>query len=121
MRLSNNILVSILVLLIGFCLGYAYFRFMIVRDYMVAYEGECDPAAQSCFVGCDDSACTSEYYYAKVQKYAVHLQAECGPDITNCDAASVCLPEDEGKCLITYCDSELDGVTCTETAAQSTP
>ena len=99
--------------------GYAYERFMVMRDYTVAYEGTCDPAIQSCFVGCEDDECVDEYYYTKVQKYAVDLYAQCGPDITDCDVASACLPEDGKKCTVTFCDPVVDGGECSAVVQDS--
>ena len=86
----------------------SYHRFMVRNDYVVSYEGECDPSVSSCFIGCEDDECTTEYYYSKVQKYAPDLYEECGLDITDCDEASVCYPND-GKCSIVYCDPQIDG------------
>jgi len=86
----------------------SYYRFMIKHDYVVGYEGVCDPTVEQCFIGCDDDACTEEYYYSKMQKYTPDLYAECGKDITDCEAASVCLPEDR-DCSITFCNPEIDG------------
>src|SRR3989344_6328267 len=109
MKFRDNVLLCALIPLVILCVGYAYFRFMVAHDYLVAYEGTCDPTAYSCFIGCNDDACTDTYYYAKVQKYAVDLYAQCGQDITNCAAANVCLPQNDQKCSITYCDPKTDG------------
>lgn len=87
---------------------FSYFRFIVNNDYIVEYEGACDPTMEKCFVGCEDDSCTKEYYYSSVQKYVPDLYRECGKDITDCEAASICLPEDL-KCSVTYCDSEADG------------
>ncbi|MFZ3011634.1 MAG: hypothetical protein WA060_01390 [Minisyncoccia bacterium] len=107
----NNFLfyiLSISVIVIGVI---TYYRFMVNHDYIVGYEGECDPATAQCFMGCEDDACTEEYYYSLMQKYAVDLRKECGNDITDCETANICLPEDR-FCSITYCDAEMDGATC---------
>ena len=112
MKFRDNTLFYILALLIVVCVGYSYFRFMDAQDYMVAYEGVCDPATQNCFKGCNDDACTDTYYYTKMQKYAVNLFAQCGKDITDCSAANVCLPQNDQNCSITYCDLEIDGDAC---------
>jgi hypothetical protein len=117
MKLREHAFLYILLLLIVASAGYSALRFMVAHDYTVAYEGECDPAAQNCFVGCntedeDVSSCTDTYDYAKVEKYAVYLYAECGPDITDCEAANACVPEDYGRCSITYCDPADEESTC---------
>ena len=97
-----------LVLIIGYT---SYYRFMIKNDYIVGYEGVCDPATNKCFIGCEDDACTKESYYSKVEKYAPDLYRECGKDITDCEAASKCLPNDR-KCSVTYCNTEVGGDIC---------
>lgn len=101
----------ILVLLIVLTSVASYYRFIIKQDYMVEYESVCNPLAEKCFIGCEDDACTKEYFYSKVFKYAPDLYRECGKDITNCEAANVCLPDDR-KCSITFCDTEVDGSIC---------
>jgi hypothetical protein len=89
----------------------SYYHFIIKQDYIVWYEGSCDPTTEKCFVGCSDDACTEEYYYSKVQKYAPDLYKECGKDITDCANANVCLISDRG-CYIVYCNVEVDGDVC---------
>jgi hypothetical protein len=123
MKFREHAFLYVLVLLILIGAGYSYFRFMVEHDYVVGYEGACDPAAQNCFVGCnnddeDVSTCTDTYDYAKMQKYAVDLYAECGPDITDCADANVCLPQDR-KCSVTYCDASDTDDTCSSAEAPS--
>jgi len=119
MKFRDNMLLYALALLVVLCVGYSYLRFIVMRDYMVAYQGACDPAAHSCFVSCKDDACTDKQYYAKVQKYAVDLYAQCGKDITDCTAANVCLPQGDQKCSITYCDRAVDGDVCSTLIGES--
>ena len=90
----------------------SYYRFLVIHDYLVAYEGECDPYTQVCFVGCEDDECSSEYYYSQVEKYAPNVYEQCGKDITDCESASRCLPEDGEQCSVTYCDPGTDGDEC---------
>ncbi len=89
----------------------SFYRFIVLNDYLVSYEGNCDPTTESCFVGCEDDECTSEYYYTEIIKYAPDLEKECGINITDCEAANICLPTDR-ECSITYCDPEIDGGAC---------
>ncbi len=100
---------------------FSYGRFMIRRDYMVGYEGSCDPAVSDvnkCFQGCDDDACTKVHYYSKMLKYAPDLRRECGEDITGCESANACLSDDR-QCSVTYCNPEVKEDTCaTETDIQ---
>jgi hypothetical protein len=78
---------------------------MIKHDYIIGYNGSCDPALGKCFMSCDDDACAKPDYYSEIRKYEPDLYNECGKDITDCKAADVCLPSDH-KCSITYCDKE---------------
>lgn len=89
----------------------SYFRFFINHDYIIGYEGICDPEKDTCFIGCEDDACTEEYYYSKVQKYAADLYKECGPNITDCEYANVCLPGDR-NCSVVYCENSTSDETC---------
>lgn len=106
----ENIFFYILALFIIVISVVSYYRLIIKNDYLVGYEGVCDPAINKCFIGCEDDTCTEEYYYSKVVKYAPDLFRECGKDITDCETASVCLSNDR-KCSVTYCN-EVDGDIC---------
>lgn len=120
MGFKEHILFYTLLPLLVLTIGASYVRFMVVHDYLVAYEGDCDPVTNSCFVGCEDEECTSEYYYSLVQKHAVTLEAECGVDITDCEAASICTSDSDAECSITYCDPQLDGEAC-ESVTEDAP
>lgn len=102
--LSNNFFLLILLFAVIVVVFLSYNRFIVRHDYIVGYEGVCDPATEKCFVGVDDTS-GEEYYYTKMQKYEPDLYAECGADITDCKEASVCLPNDR-DCSITYCDKK---------------
>jgi hypothetical protein len=91
---------------------------MVKQDYMVVYEGICDPNSKSCFISCEDDDCTKGHYYSRVEKYAPDLYKECGKDITDCRAASACIPGDH-KCSITYCETGVDGNNCSEANSQN--
>ena len=99
----NHFFPFFLILGIIFVVIFSYYRFMIKHDYVVGYQGSCDPATGKCFKSCDDDACKNPDYYTEMRKYEPDLYKECGEDITNCDAANMCLPSDH-KCSITYCD-----------------
>jgi hypothetical protein len=116
----DNILTYFLLLLIIVVGAISYYRFIMVGDYMVGYEGKCDPTTGKCFMSCEDDACTKINYYSEMQKYEPDLYGECGEDITDCEAANVCLPSDR-KCSITYCDKNAnnnDSVCQTPTETQ---
>jgi len=111
--LSNNLFFLILLFAVIVVVFLSYNRFIVRQDYIVGYEGKCDSLSENCFVGCENDECTTEYYYTKMQKYAVDLYAECGKDITECETANVCLPKDK-KCSVTYCNPEVDGDVCSK-------
>jgi hypothetical protein len=112
MSFRDNALKYILTPLLLLLIGSSYVRFVLLNDYSVAYEGECDPKSFNCFVGCKDEECIELYYYSKVVKYAPDLFKQCGIDITNCEKASVCLPENDTGCSINYCDPTEDESQC---------
>ncbi len=111
MHFRDHVLLYTLVPLIILLAVASGYRFMVRYDYNVMYEAACDPTVQSCFIGCGNDECTETYYYAEVQKYAADLYAQCGADITGCEAAAACLPG-ERDCSVTYCDLGRDGKSC---------
>jgi len=102
-----------LALLISIVGSLLFNRFIINHDYIVGYEGLCDPSVKICFIGCDSEECLQKNYYVKMEKSAVSLYQECGEDITNCEEANQCLPGEE-KCVSTYCDPDIDGDSCSK-------
>ena len=91
----------------------SYYRFFVNNDYLVGYNGVCDPSINRCFIECEDDTCGKDVYYSHVIKYAPDLYSECGKDITNCENANMCLSTDR-HCSVTYCNPEVLGATCTE-------
>ncbi len=92
-----------ILLVIVFVGTVSFYRFIIKHDYVVGYQGSCDPVSGKCFKSCEDDACTKIDYYSEMQKYEPDLFRECGKDITNCAAANTCLSGDR-NCSVTYCD-----------------
>ena len=103
MNPRNHILALVLIPLCLIAAAVSYHRFMVQEDFVVQYEGICDPAVENCYVACEDEECTSVYYYSLVQKYAADVYAQCGEDITDCHEASICLPSD-GYCSNERCE-----------------
>lgn len=97
-------IVPLLVLLIAS----SYYRFVIQRDYLVSYEGDCDPMIQSCYIGCIDDDCMEEYYYSVIERRASEVRLLCGDDVSICDDAYECQAEVE-ECNIYFCDPTIDG------------
>ena len=109
----DNILLYTVIPLFILALASSYYRFMIINDHTVSYEGYCDPSTESCFVLCDGDYDESgnclgeEFYYTLMEKHAANLVAQCGDTIVDCEEANYCL-QDEDECLVTYCDPDFD-------------
>jgi len=91
----------------------SYYRYMILEDFTVTYEVECNPQTSSCFVGCEDDECSEEYYYNLVTRHSTDINLLCGDDITDCAAALTCTTGG-GYCKIKYCDQTNDMHQCTQ-------
>ena len=103
MRFKDNILQYLIILFVIILTSILYFRFIVFHDYVVGYNGACDPTTGKCFESCNDDACSEKSYYSKIQKYEPDIKKECGEDITNCAQANICLSTDR-YCSITYCN-----------------
>jgi hypothetical protein len=114
----NNLLILCLVLACSFVAVASFIRFFVNRDYIVSYEGSCEPQIATCFSGCKNDDCTDTYYFAKVQKYGEDLYTECGDGITSCQQANICLLTDR-ECSVTYCDAKIDGDACAKAETEA--
>ena len=111
MKFKEHFLTYTLVPLVVLMIGASYMRFMVIQDYVVAYEGDCDPIVNDCFVGCDNEDCTEEYYYSIVTRHTSDIRNLCGVDISDCETTNTCTV-DESECFITHCDFESEGDVC---------
>ncbi len=105
--LKNFLPITLTVLLL-LLMSTSYYRFIVLSDYLVSYEVECDPERSSCFIGCEDDECTTQYYYFLVERHAAEIRDMCGDSIVDCEPAQNC-NNGSGICAITYCDPEIDG------------
>lgn len=105
--LKNFFFYTVLALLILLACA-SYYRFIVIDDYLVSYEAACATETESCFIGCDDDACSSEYYYSLIERPASEVFALCGENVLECEAANFC-EGGSGTCTVTYCDPEMDG------------
>lgn len=112
---KNRLFLFILLPLCLIASAVSFNRFVIKGDYIVEYEGTCNPATEECFAKTDDTT-GKVNYYTKVQKYAPDLYAECGESIIGCTYANVCVSTDK-NCSITHCsaDALLDNESCVST------
>lgn len=102
MSLRENVVMLVLFVLLVLTASASYYRFMVLHDYLVSYEIDCDPNEQSCFVGCEDEECVEQYYFAIVERHATEVESLCGVDITNCEDANSCSVGT--SCRVVYCD-----------------
>lgn len=103
MNFKSRPLSYVLVPLCVLAIAASFYRFIVAGDFIVEYEGACDPATESCFFACETEECADVYYFSWVRKHNADVRAQCGTDITDCEAANVCLPTDRA-CSIAYCD-----------------
>lgn len=104
----NILLIITMTLLVFLSIFASIYRFGIIEDYIVSYEGDCDPETNSCYFDCEDEACTENYYYTVIERNAAEIHSLCGTDVTECDEAYECQPDVE-FCEISFCDPEEDG------------
>lgn len=112
MQFKKNVFIIILLPMIIALFAASYIRFMVLHDYMIEYHIECNPQISSCFISCDNDDCSEKSYYAKIKKYAPNIFAQCGKDITNCDNAKVCLPENDNNCSTLFCNTTISNEEC---------
>lgn len=96
-------IIALMILTVSACLT----RFLVLKDYDVTYEVECDPYAEQCFVSCEDDACDEVYHYKYITTHATELFDFCGPDITECETASTCI-DGQIDCEVTFCSPQSD-------------
>lgn len=108
-HLKKYFLLYTLLPLLILTIAASFFRFMVSYDYLVSYEGPCDESFQSCFVYCEDEACTEPFYYSMIERNASLLRDLCGAEVNvlDCEAASSCQPDDH-SCTVIYCDPAID-------------
>ena len=104
-NIYDVVLKYVLIFLFLALIGASYYRFVVLQDYYVSYEIECDPYVEECFVGCEDDACEVEYYYSLIERHAHTLYGLCGDDITDCEAATYC-SEEEAECSLIMCSAD---------------
>lgn len=105
-----SIIICILLLLL---LCASFYRFVLLEDYLVSYEIACDPSTESCFIGCEDESCDDIYYYSIMERQAAEINALCGPNILECEAAQLC-QENVEYCDIRYCDATTGDEECSD-------
>lgn len=112
MQFRKYFLVYTLLPLIVLLISASFYRFIILRDYIVVFEGDCNPESSNCFIGCNDEECTDIYHFVKVRTHASEIYAKCGNNIKDCEAANSCDIKSETRCSVSQCDPVTDGDSC---------
>lgn len=102
MNIRRYFLLYTILPLLVLSIGSAYVRTYIESDYIVEYETECKPTTESCFVGCEDEECTSQYPYKYIQKSASDIKESCSGGVDGCTEAQTCQQSDS-YCEVKYC------------------
>jgi hypothetical protein len=118
---KSKIFFVVFSLLIVGSIAATYYRYFIVRDYMIEAQADCDPSSEACFVTvCDPESeeCSGDpeqdtTYYAVIHRNARNIPL-CDPSDEGCDAL-VC-PEGEADCSIDFCDPQTvpEGTVCND-------
>jgi hypothetical protein len=118
---KNHVLLTVLVPLLVLTVAAAYYRAFVSHEYILTYEGECDAYEESCYVSCTDDACSEPFYYSLMTRSAAGITELCNTDnITECEAAYTCLPEEAG-CEINFCDPSDESAECEVLEATDRP
>lgn len=121
--MRSKVLLAVFGTAIILSVGVSFYRYMVVRDYIIEAQVDCDPTAEACFVyECDpesedpEAMCTGSpeediWYYRIIHKNAMNISA-C--DDQNQEAcASLTCAENEKECGYTFCEEgNADGVRC---------
>lgn len=122
---KSKIFFVVFFFLIATSIGATYYRYFILRDYMITAQAECDPYTEACFIwSCDpdtEGECTGDpeediAYYKNISRNARNIPL-CNPADEDCEAL-VC-PSGEADCTLTLCDADTvtEGVTCNDPVA----
>lgn len=107
---KSKILFLVFFLVLAGSIFLTYYRYMVVKDYVIETQVSCDPMVESCFIYvCDpenDEECTGDLeqdtsYYKLLHRNAKNMPL-CDPAEADCPVA-VCRPG-EVDCQVTLCD-----------------
>jgi len=127
MDTKSKVLFFIFILMILAVVGVVYYRYVILRDYYMQAQVECDPQTEKCFMTecdpADDSECPANpdervSYYKIIEKkaYAIPL---CDPTDKSCPPLTCA---GDLSCHETFCDENNlgDGEACAITTDTDT-
>lgn len=120
---KSKILFAFLSVFIIFSVGATFYKTIILQDFVVYSEIDCDPASESCFIRkCDPEVDGTEicsgnpedntWYYKMVYKNAKNV-AKCGVDAEDCNPFQCMEGEDDCREVLCTADTlaeyKLDG------------
>ncbi|MBP9751695.1 MAG: hypothetical protein KBD19_02440 [Candidatus Moranbacteria bacterium] len=118
----SKILLAVFAVAIFLSIGISFYKFMVVRDYIIEAQVDCDPAVEVCFVWeCDPESeeegmmCTGNpeedaSYYKVIRKNAMNIPV-CDPRSEECEPIA-CM-NDEPECEYVLCkEGNEDGIAC---------
>lgn len=109
MKWHTTIFWCILTFLLVASVGASFVRFKINHDYLASITIECDPSEYSCYIECNDEACTDPYYYSYIERPAKDIKAICSnEDISQCIENLACSETPNMDCVETFCDPAVD-------------
>lgn len=101
---ENDILFSVLILLIGVSVALSWWRFLYQENYDLYATVDCDPALEQCFVyedpECEGDDCVWNY---KIILAPTNIVSDCKPDEGECLAAAC---ETSGTCEVVLCSED---------------
>ncbi len=124
MNTSSKILFILGVTLLVLSVSTSYYRYVVLHDYTIKAEMDCDPSEESCFVYICDSEyeeCTGDpeedtWYYKYLYRNAQNIPL-CDPYNTDNCSAFTC-DENEVGCYEEFCSKNLleEGKVCSSPA-----
>lgn len=120
MVLKDHLLTLVILPLMVLFIASSYYRFMVMQDYTIGYEGDCNPYTQNCYYYCDewddadpdnDDECAEPFYYSWIDRHAGMIYNTCAPEWeAQCEAAALCIDgeECEAECnfgSVALCDA----------------
>jgi hypothetical protein len=117
---KSKILFLVFGLLLAGSLLATYYRYIVVKDYVIEAQVNCDPLTEQCFVvvcdpemgeECSGNREEDTSYYKILHRNARHIPA-CNPEAPDCPVTA-CQVGEEG-CFVILCDPSVEGATCSD-------
>lgn len=120
---KSKIFFQVFFFLVVVSIGVSYYKFVVIKDYAIRFQAECNPETEACFVDtCDPEAeeCIGDVeqdisYYKIIQRKAYRMPL-CDPNEEYCQRAMVCQKNEE-DCEVIFCSDEAveeSGATCSD-------